>query len=66
MAGKIKKIIDTIITTRAKGNPVIETTTRVKLSIKGINPDLYSETSPDDPEVINKLKTIALEMGITL
>jgi hypothetical protein len=66
MAGKIKNIIDTIVTTRAKGNPVIESTTRTKLSIKGINPSLYSSTSPDDPEIIQKLNQIALEMGIHL
>lgn len=66
MAGKVKNIIDTIITTRAKGNPVIENTTRAKLIIKGINPSLYTSTSPDDPEIIHKLNVIALEMGISL
>jgi hypothetical protein len=66
MAGQIKKIIDTIVATRAKGNPVIESTTRTKLSIKGVNPSLYTSTSADDPEVIHKLNEIANEMGISL
>ena len=43
MAGKIKNMIDTIISKRANGNPTIETVTRTKLILKGINTNNYTE-----------------------
>lgn len=66
MAGKIKSICDTIIQKRSAGSPVIEKLTKTKLVIKGVNPDNYTASSPDDPEVINKLSQIAKELGVTL
>lgn len=66
MAGKIKTICDTIIQKRSAGSPVIEKLTKTKLVIKGVNPDNYTASSPDDPEVINKLSQIAKELGVTL
>ncbi|OGJ94205.1 MAG: hypothetical protein A2487_07675 [Candidatus Raymondbacteria bacterium RifOxyC12_full_50_8] len=66
MAGQIKRLIDTIITQRAKGNTTIMYTTKAKLTLKGVNPDLFSDTSADDPETINRLKGIAAELGVTI
>ena len=63
MAGQIKRMIEIIIQERAKGNPLIERTTRTKLLLKGINPNKYNELSPDDPQIIEHLKRLALEMG---
>lgn len=63
MAGQIKKMIDFIIQERAKGNHLIERTTRTKLLLKGINPNKYNDLSDDDPEIIDHLKRLSLEMG---
>ncbi|MGE5570473.1 MAG: hypothetical protein ACM3S5_15660 [Rhodospirillales bacterium] len=66
MPGQIKRMIDTIIAQRAKGNPTIELTTKTKMILKGVNPDRYTNTSEDDPVAIGKLRKIAAELGVTL
>jgi hypothetical protein len=66
MAGKIKRMIDAIIEKRANGNQTIVNTTRAKLRLKGISPDNYTLTSTDDPVVIEKLNSLAKELGINL
>jgi hypothetical protein len=63
MAGTVRKMIESIIEQRAKGNPTIALTTRTKLVLKGLNPDRFSATSPDDPVVIAKVRAIAAELG---
>lgn len=66
MAGQIKRLIDTIIETRSKNNSLLVSTTRAKLILKGINPDAYTQLTPDDPEIIAKVMQIAKDFGITL
>ena len=66
MAGRIKFLIDTIVAKRAKGNPIIVSTTLTKLALKGIDPSSFTSTSVDDEEIIHKLNEIAREMGISL
>ncbi|MBN1850935.1 MAG: hypothetical protein JW932_20395 [Deltaproteobacteria bacterium] len=66
MAGQIKQMIDNIIETRSKGNETIAATTRTKLILKGVNPDKFSAKSEDDPLILDKLKQIIKEMGITI
>jgi hypothetical protein len=66
MAGQIKNMIDKIIQQRAKGDPLLERTTKTKLLLKGINPTRYTEDSQDDPAVIEKLHRFADEMGCRL
>jgi hypothetical protein len=66
MAGEIKRLIDTIIKERAKGNPTIEMTTKIKMQLKGISADQYTAGSPDDAAIIGKLRDIAKEFGLTL
>ena len=58
MAGKIKHMIDSIIQRRAKGNPAVASSTRIKLIMKGINPDKYTFNSDDDPVIIEKLEKL--------
>lgn len=48
MAGRVKQLIDELITLRAKGNPTIEHFMRAHLMLNGIDPSRYTETSPDD------------------
>ncbi len=66
MAGKIKKMIDCIIEERSKGNPIMVSTTKTKLIVKGINPASYTPDSPDDYFVIEKLRKIAAEMNVRI
>jgi len=66
MAGKVKVLIDKVIDQRSKGNPTLASTTRTKLTLKGIDPNQWKTLSPDDPQVIERVKQIAAEWGITL
>jgi hypothetical protein len=66
MPGKIKQMIDTIIEQRAKGSHIIASTIKIKLILKGINPDKYTSESPDNIDVIKKLDKLAEELGLKL
>jgi hypothetical protein len=66
MAGQIKTMLNTIIKIRSKGNETIALTTRTKLIFKGFDPDRFDSGSPDDPAVIERIKAIAVDLGVTL
>lgn len=66
MAGTIKKMLDTIIATRGKGNQVFIDATRTKLILKGLHPDRYDAGSPDDPAVIAKVRQAAQDLGVQI
>ncbi len=56
MAGKIKQMIDLIISQRANGNPMLERVIKTKLMLKGVNPKNFTSESQDDPAVLQKLE----------
>ena len=62
MAGKIKVLIDSIIEQRAKDDPILQSLTRTKLMLKGINIRQYTLDSEDDPAVIAKLEVLLREL----
>jgi hypothetical protein len=66
MSGKIRATIDQIVRVRSKGDNVRAMMTATKLLLKGVDPEAYSAASPDDPAVLEKLRTIAEEWGIEL
>ncbi len=66
MAGQIKKMLDTILAVRGKGNQVFIDGTRTKLILKGLNPDKFTLTSPDDPAVIARVRQAAADLGVSL
>jgi hypothetical protein len=66
MAGRIKEMINRIAEQRSRGISAVRATTIIKITLKGVNASQYDESSPDDPEVIARLKTIAKELGVTL
>ena len=66
MAGKVKRIIDEIISQRSNGNPTFIMTTRTKLILKGINPDKFTAATEDDPAMIQKVMAVARDMGVKL
>ena len=66
MAGKVKLLITKLIDLRTKGDRGLVAPLKIKLIMKGVDPDLFDETSPDNPLVIQKVMTIAKEMGYEL
>lgn len=64
MAGQIKKMIDRIVSQRAKGNETLANITVTKLILRGIRVDDYDAASPDDPSVIDQLRTIASDLSV--
>lgn len=66
MAGSIKIMLDKIIAQKAKGNATIINVTKTKLILKGINPDKFTSASEDDQIIIQKVRSIAKEMDVTI
>jgi hypothetical protein len=66
MAGKIHAAIQEIITTRGKGNPVIERGTRTKLLLKGIDASKWTPVSPDDAAMLSRVMQAAADFGISI
>jgi hypothetical protein len=62
MAGRIKQLIDHIISQRAQNNPMLERVIKTKLILKGINPAKYTLQSTDDPVIIEKLEKMINEL----
>jgi hypothetical protein len=66
MTGTARKMIDTIITEKAQGDKTIEKNVRVKLILGGIMIDKLSESTPDDPALIDRIKYVASGYGVNL
>jgi len=64
MSGTVKKMLSEIYTQRARNNEAIVKALNVKLILKGVFPDTYTEETPDDEETIKKVQLIAEEMGV--
>ncbi len=62
MPGKIKRLIDSIISEKTQGNPMLERVIKTKLILKGINPNKYNLESEDDPVIIAKLERMMSEL----
>jgi hypothetical protein len=56
MAGRVKHLIDELISLRAAGNPGIEHFMRAHLMLNGIDPARYTESSPDDESKERRLE----------
>jgi hypothetical protein len=62
MAGKIKQMIDTIISQRTKDNPMLAGVIKTKLMLKGVDPNKFTAQSDDDPAIIAKLEAVIKEL----
>ncbi len=62
MAGKIRRMIDSVIQQRAMGNPMLEKIIKTKMILKGVNPNKYTLDSEDDPAVLDKLERMVREL----
>lgn len=63
MAGRIKELIDRLIELRTKGDRGLVAPVKIKLIMKGVDPDLFDANSPDTPQVVQRVIAIAKEMG---
>ena len=66
MAGKVKAMIDQIIAQRSQGNANLIAPLKIKLIMKGLDPDAWLESSPDDPMMISRAQNAAKDMGVQL
>lgn len=66
MAGKVLELIEKLIDARAKGNAAIATTTRTKLLLKGIKIQEWTPNSPDDPDMMKRIRALAAEMNVSI
>ncbi len=66
MTGKVKQLIDSLIELRTRGDSGLVASIKIKLIMKGVDPDLFDQNTPDDPAVVQKIIAIAKEMGYTL
>ena len=66
MSGQIHAMITRLLQIRTEGRPNQMATEKIKLIMKGIDPDKYNPNSPDDPSVIARLSTIAKDMEIDI
>jgi len=64
MPGQTRRMLDSIVEQRSKGNPTLRAVTVTKLILKGIDPDRFTATSPDDATVVAKVRAIAAELGV--
>ncbi len=64
MAGMIRSMIDRIVQERSGGNPILVNTVKTKLILKGIQPDAYTANSPDEAQVMKKVRAIGAELGV--
>ena len=62
--GRTKLLIDSIITQRSGGDPMLAKMLKTKFMLKGINPDAYSLDTPDDPSIVRRLTDLAGKLGI--
>lgn len=64
--GQTKTLVDQLIKKRANGDPFLESSTRIKLIMKGIDPKKIDENTPDNPDIIAKIHEVAEALNVTL
>ncbi len=62
--GRAKKILDAIILKRSRGVGAIAKAIKIKIALKGINPDNLTPDTPDDPVLLRKLLDLARAYGL--
>ena len=59
-------LITRILDEKARGNPMMVGALKTKMILKGINVDKYTSFSDDDAAVLDKLKQLARDLGVTV
>jgi hypothetical protein len=63
MAGRVKKLIDEFIELRTAGQQGLEHFVRAHLVLSGVNPNLHTASSPDDPALEKKLRKMIADFS---
>jgi hypothetical protein len=66
VTGTVKSMLETIISVRGKTNPTFVEATRAKLILKGLNPARFTASTPDDPQLVARVRAVAAEFGVNL
>ncbi|MCC8165648.1 MAG: hypothetical protein LIQ31_05765 [Planctomycetes bacterium] len=66
MPGKVKAMIEELIQLRTRGERALVAPLKIKLIMKGIDPDTFDDSTPDNPLIIQRVSTIAKEMGFDI
>jgi len=66
VTGTVKGMLEKIIAVRGKANPTFVDATRAKLILKGLNPAKFTTSTPDDPELVARVRAVAAEFGVNL
>ena len=66
MAGTIHSLITRLIEQRTGGRPHLAASIKIRLIMKGVDPDQHNESSADDPAVIARVYAIAKDMSVDL
>jgi len=66
MPGKIKAAIEQILVQRSNSNANLIAPLKIKLIMKGIDPDHWHESSPDDAMMLARVQNAAKDMGVSL
>ena len=62
MSGKVKAAIDQVIARKKKGGTTLIALFKMRLIMNGIDPDQWDESSPDDPQVLARVESIAKDI----
>jgi len=66
MPGMICLMVRAFLEKRTEGRVHLVPSEKIKLIMKGIDPDQFTPSSPDDPIIIGRLRKIAQQMSIEL
>lgn len=62
--GRTKRILDRILQQRSAEGPARTMALRTKLLLRGIDPENFTERTPDDPAILRQVQEIARRMGL--
>ncbi len=62
----MKELIDRIVYEKAKGDSFQELNVKFKLMLKGIPVKIIDASTPDDPEILDKIFSAAKDFNIQL
>lgn len=65
MSGQIHSMIDAFINSRSHGDEVAAAGVRVRLLLRGIDPNDYGPASEDDPAIMAKLQSMMSDFDST-
>ncbi|NMC75026.1 MAG: hypothetical protein GYA56_11835 [Geobacteraceae bacterium] len=62
MAGKLREMLDRVISKKVRDNPLIGNVIKAKLVLKGIDPNRLTPQADNDPVLIAKFQEVMKEL----